>query len=86
MVALDKGQLAMLLGLLHICWQTTFQVRKDLTYTIGYGDKESWWFGFGLGDVKCTLEDHYGPVLGWTTDANGQTNICGFTIAHVDMK
>ncbi|MCJ1481275.1 hypothetical protein MMC06_001432 [Schaereria dolodes] len=85
-VALDKGRLSVFLGLLHICWQNTFQVRKDFTYTMCYGDKESWWFGFELSDAEYAFEDHYGSILGWTKDVSGNTKVCGFTIAHVDKK
>ncbi len=42
LVALNKGRLTVLTGLLHICWQNTFDVRDQITYKITYGDKESW--------------------------------------------
>ncbi|MCJ1295969.1 hypothetical protein MMC34_007534 [Xylographa carneopallida] len=86
-VALHKGRLPILMGLLHICWQNTLAVREAVTYHMGYGDKESWWFGLELSGAAYTMEAHYGAILGWATAArNGQTKVCSFTIAHLDLR
>lgn len=50
---------------------------------MGYGDKESWWFGFELSGAPYAFEDHYGAVLGTEKVVNGTLNVCGFTIVHV---
>lgn len=84
LVLLDKSRLPILLGLLHACWQNTKVVRDDWTYKMGYGDKESWWFGLELSGAEYTFEDHYGGMLG---DLNAEeTKVCSFTIAHFDEK
>jgi alpha 1,3-mannosyltransferase len=85
-VVVDKGRLDVFVGLLHICWQNTYQVREAFTYRQGYGDKESWWFGFELTATPYTMEEHYGAIVGHSqSTASGKgTRVCSFTIAHVD--
>jgi alpha 1,3-mannosyltransferase len=86
-VAVDKGRLPVVLGLLHICWQNTRSVREKWTYRITYGDKESWWFGYELSGVPYSFESHYASILGSTVNQKGNgSEVCGFTIAHVDGK
>lgn len=84
-VMLDKGRLPVLMGLLHICWQNTLAVCRKFTYRMGYGDKESWWFGLALSGVPYTMEGHYGSILG-EADTEKLNSVCSFTIAHVDEK
>lgn len=84
-VVVDKGRLEVLVGLLHICWQNTYAVREAFTYRQGYGDKESWWFGFELAGTPYSMEDHYGSIVGHTNPSD-TTKVCSFTIAHVDHK
>ena len=83
-VVADKGRLDVLLGLLHICWQNTKGVREQYTYRMGYGDKESWWFGFELMETPYAMETHYGAMLGHK-DEKEPGKVCSFTIAHVDQ-
>jgi alpha 1,3-mannosyltransferase len=85
-VVLDKARLPVFMGLLHICWQNTKPVRDEATYKMTYGDKESWWFGLELCGVPHVFEKHYGAVLGEVEIKDDRTNVCGFTIAHVDEK
>jgi alpha 1,3-mannosyltransferase len=84
-VVIDKSRLEVLMGLLHICWQNTYEVREEITYKITYGDKESWWFGLDLSAVPYSMEAHYGSIIG-TVEAHtdGTEKVCSFTIAHVD--
>ncbi|KAL8767251.1 MAG: hypothetical protein Q9209_006177 [Squamulea sp. 1 TL-2023] len=84
LVVLDKSRLPVLLGLLHACWQNTKEVRDVWTYKMGYGDKESWWFGLELSGAQYTFEDHYGGMLGFMNADNKKT--CSFTIAHFDEQ
>lgn len=86
LLVIDKSRLSTLLGLLHVCWQNTLNVRRDWTYKMGYGDKESWWFGLELSDADYVFESHYGAVLGQIRSAakDGRSRVCGFTIAHTD--
>jgi alpha 1,3-mannosyltransferase len=85
-VVVDKSRLDVFVGLLHVCWQNTYEVRETFTYRQGYGDKESWWFGFELAATPYTMEEHYGAIVGHTQSAASgkQTKVCSFTIAHVD--
>jgi alpha 1,3-mannosyltransferase len=85
-VVVDKGRLDVLVGLLHICWQNTYQIREAFTYRQGHGDKESWWFGFELAATPYTMEEHYGAIVGHSQNAASgkRTRVCSFTIAHVD--
>ncbi|KAL8779714.1 MAG: hypothetical protein Q9213_006803 [Squamulea squamosa] len=84
LVVLDKSRLPVLLGLLHACWQNTKEVRDAWTYVMGYGDKESWWFGLELSGAQYTFEDHYGGMLGSMNADNNK--VCSFTIAHFDEQ
>ncbi|KAI4196788.1 MAG: hypothetical protein LQ350_006358 [Teloschistes chrysophthalmus] len=85
-VVLDKSRLPILLGLLHTCWQNAREVREKWTYKMGYGDKESWWFGLELVGAEYTFEEHYGSIIGTsiTNNKGGKDRVCGFTIAHLD--
>ena len=83
-VALDKSRLEVLLGILHICWQNTKEVRERWTYNMTHGDKESWWFGLELAGVEYTFEEHYGGIVGHYHE--DEEKICGFTIAHTDDR
>ena len=87
-VVVDKSRLDVFVGLLHICWQNTHTVREAFTYKQGYGDKESWWFGFELAASPYTMEEHYGAIVGHTQSATSgkHAKVCSFTIAHVDHK
>ena len=58
LVVLDKSKVHLLLGFLHACWQNTKLVREAWTYKMGYGDKETWWFGLELSGAEY-------PLSGW---------------------
>ena len=58
LVVLDKNKVHLLLGFLHACWQNTKLVREAWTYKMGYGDKETWWFGLELSGAEY-------PLSGW---------------------
>jgi alpha 1,3-mannosyltransferase len=86
-VVLDKSRIDVLVGLLHIVWQNTYEVREEITYKIMYGDKESWWMGLELAGSAYEMEKHYGGIVGWEQkDAAGKAKVCSFVIAHVDEK
>lgn len=87
-LVLDKSRLPVLLGLLHTCWQNTQEVREKWTYKMGYGDKESWWFGLELVGAEYTFEEHYASIIGTlsTNPEGGEERVCGFTIAHLDEE
>ncbi|KAL2212175.1 hypothetical protein CC79DRAFT_1340172 [Sarocladium strictum] len=88
-VVLDKGRLDVLMGLLHIAWQNTKDVRDEVTYKLGHGDKESWWFGLELTGANYAFEKHYGAMIGWpSTDdtKEGEYKVCSFYIGHVDAE
>jgi alpha 1,3-mannosyltransferase len=89
-VVFDKSRLPVLFGLLHVAWQNTKAVRETLTYTITYGDKESWWFGLELSGVPFAFEKHYGSMIGTlqpqSQDGSVEAMVCSFTIAHLDSK
>lgn len=88
-VVADKSRLDVLIGLLHIGWQNTREVREAYTYRQGHGDKESWWFGFELTGSPYSMEEHYAAITGHAKiDEKGQKEdrVCSFTIAHVDHK
>jgi len=87
-VVLDKTRVPIFTALLHVCWQNIKAVRDETTYKMTYGDKESWWFGLELCGVPYTFEKHYGAIIGSLKDQypKGTSDVCGFTIAHVDEK
>lgn len=84
-VVLDKSRIDVLVGLLHVVWQNTYEVREDL-YKIIYGDKETWWMGFELAGSKYELEKHYGGIVGWEQQDGEKSKVCSFVIAHVDER
>ncbi|GLA45097.1 CAZyme family GT71 [Aspergillus niger] len=87
LVVLDKSRPDTFMGLLHICWQNTYEVREETTYKITYGDKESWWFGLELSGAEYEFSKHYGGIVGWeNVDDKERVGVCSFVIAHVDAK
>lgn len=88
-VVVDKSRTDVLTGLLHICWQNSYEVREEATYKLTYGDKESWWMGFELAGSSYEMEEHYGAIVGWEDTSSADTNatkVCSFVIAHVDEE
>lgn len=67
-VVVDKSRTDVLIGLLHICWQNSYDVREEVTYQLTYGDKETWWMGFELAGSTYESERHYGAIVGWDAD------------------
>ncbi|KKY32164.1 putative glycosyltransferase family 71 protein [Diaporthe ampelina] len=67
-VVVDKSRTDVFMGLLHICWQNSYEVREEITYQITYGDKETWWMGFELAGSSYEMEKHYGAIVGWETE------------------
>ncbi|RAK81595.1 uncharacterized protein BO72DRAFT_444559 [Aspergillus fijiensis CBS 313.89] len=97
LVVLDKGRVDVLVGLLHVCWQNSFEVREETTYKITYGDKESWWFGLEVAGAEYAFSPHYGGIVGWEREdevdesgvvvpGTGGGGVCSFVIAHVDAR
>lgn len=88
-IAVDKSRVEVLIGLLHIAWQNTRDVREAYTYRQGHGDKESWWFGFELTETPYSMEQHYASITGHVQinkDGVPTNRVCSFTIAHVDHR
>ncbi|KAL9561107.1 hypothetical protein ACKAV7_014462 [Fusarium commune] len=86
-VVLNKARASTLTGLLHVAWQNTYEVREEVTYRQGHGDKESWWLGLELGGSSYEFESHYGSMIGWGEGKGGNvTTVCSFVIAHTDEK
>ncbi|KAI1990480.1 hypothetical protein LOZ53_001689 [Ophidiomyces ophidiicola] len=84
MVVVNKSRLAVVMGLLHAAWQNTKEVRDRVTYRMGYGDKESWWFAFELCNTPYIFEPHYAAILGEIRDTDNIARVCSFNIAHTD--
>ncbi|RBR04168.1 uncharacterized protein FIESC28_11617 [Fusarium coffeatum] len=82
-VVLNKGRIDTLVGLLHVAWQNTHDVREEVTYRLGHGDKESWWLGLELGGSRYEFEKHYGSILGWGKE---EGKVSSFVISHTDEK
>ncbi|OHW97263.1 glycosyl transferase [Colletotrichum incanum] len=87
LVVTDESRLDVLMGLLHVAWQNTYDVREEVTYKITYGDKESWWLGFELSGASYAFEKHYGAMVGWVKNKVADTvqRICSFVIGHIDV-
>ncbi|KAK1469216.1 hypothetical protein CMEL01_00983 [Colletotrichum melonis] len=87
-VVIDKSRLDVLMGLLHVAWQNTYDVREEVSYKITYGDKETWWFGLELSGATYAFEKHYGSMVGWFKDKVNDSieRICSFVIGHVDLR
>lgn len=65
LVVVDKSRLDVLIGLLHVGWQNSHDVREEWTYKITYGDKETWWIGFEATESTYAFSPHYGGIVGW---------------------
>ncbi|ODA79030.1 hypothetical protein RJ55_04620 [Drechmeria coniospora] len=90
-VVLDKSRLSVFVGLLHIAWQNTREVRNEVSYKLTYGDKETWWLGLELAGSPYQFEQHYGSILGWRKDQPPNVDelpnrVCSFVIAHTDAR
>ncbi|KAF5679831.1 alpha mannosyltransferase mnt3 [Fusarium heterosporum] len=87
-VVVDKSRISILVGLLHVAWQNTYDVRKEVTYRMGHGDKESWWLGLEVSGSTYEFEAHYGSVIGWGDSplVENVTQVCSFAIAHLDTE
>lgn len=90
-VVLDKSRPEVLVGLLHVAWQNTYDVREEVSYKLTYGDKETWWLGLELAGSGYRFEEHYGSMLGWekemqSNDDKAETRVCSFVIAHMNEK
>lgn len=87
-VVMDKSRIPVLVGLLHVAWQNTYDVREETTYRMGHGDKESWWMGLEVSGSTYEFEAHYGSMIGWgdSPAVRNVTQVCSFVIAHVDTK
>ena len=89
-VVVDKGRLGVLMGLLHICWQNTESVRKEWTYKMAWGEKESYWWGFEFTGTPYTVAKHYAAVSGlaqpYPDEDSSETGICANTITHLDEE
>ncbi|KAL1959623.1 hypothetical protein VTO42DRAFT_1658 [Malbranchea cinnamomea] len=86
LVVVNKGNLNVFLGLLHVAWQNSEKVRNQVTYKMGYGDKESWWLAFELCKVPYSFEHRYAAIIGEVVKRDNVSRVCSFTIAHVDDK
>ncbi|KAI3398709.1 hypothetical protein diail_8748 [Diaporthe ilicicola] len=73
-VVVNKSRLDVVLGLLHVAWQNTKDVREETTYKMTYGDKEAWWFGFALANTSYSFERHYGGIVGWGRNSGQRNN------------
>ncbi|TDZ74624.1 Alpha-1,3-mannosyltransferase MNN1 [Colletotrichum trifolii] len=87
-VVVDKSRLDVLMGLLHVAWQNTYEVREEVTYKLTYGDKETWWLGLELSAASYAFEKHYGAMIGWFKEKVDEAaqRICSFVIGHVDVR
>jgi len=81
-VVMDKGRLNVLMGLLHVCWQNSKEVREKETYEWTHGDKESYWLGFELSGVPYRFAEEYGGAIGYSS---GNGSVYTSQIAQVDQ-
>ncbi|PKS08331.1 hypothetical protein jhhlp_005275 [Lomentospora prolificans] len=90
-VVVDKSRLDVLIGMLHAAWQNSKKVRDEVTYTVMYGDKESYWFGLELTEGPYEFERYYGGIAGWLGTQDGpaevdEPQVCSYVIAHPDAE
>ncbi|GFF22798.1 alpha-1,3-mannosyltransferase MNT3 [Aspergillus udagawae] len=82
----DKGRLDILLGLLCVCWQHSYDVRKELTHPLRYGSRAVWWRGLEMAGARYVEPDHYGGVIGEGAHDREGVKVCGSALVHVDPK
>ena len=90
-VALDRTNPRVLLGLMFATWMNTKDVREEITYKIFYGDKESFWLAMELSGFEYSFQPWYAGTMGTVTDQDGQpadlksaVEICGTHMLHLD--
>ncbi|KAB5583226.1 mannosyltransferase putative-domain-containing protein [Coniochaeta sp. 2T2.1] len=90
-VALDRSNPRVLLGLMFATWMNTKDVRDEITYRIFYGDKESFWLAMELSGFEYAFQPWYAGTMGTVSGKSGQppdldsaVEICGTHMPHLD--
>lgn len=60
------------MGLLHICWQNSYHVRKEITQQLASAETESWWIAFELVGTKYEVEKEYATLVGWASEEDSE--------------
>jgi alpha 1,3-mannosyltransferase len=90
-VALDRTNPRVLLGLMFATWMNTKDVRDEITYNVFYGDKETFWLAMELSGFEYAFQPWYAGTMGTVSDEGGQpanldsaVEICGTHMLHLD--
>ena len=91
-VAIDKSRPSLLLGLMFATWMNTKDVREQVSYTVFYGDKETFWVAMELSSVEYFFQPWYAGTMGTIgkdqpLDLDLSTTpveICGTHMLHLD--
>ncbi|KAI5479396.1 alpha-mannosyltransferase, glycosyltransferase family 71 protein [Pseudohyphozyma bogoriensis] len=90
-VVFDKGRKQVLMGLIYVGYLNTKRVREPVTYQYTYGDKESFWMGFELGQIPYHFDVPYASIIGQLTHPDHKAHsiasqICSDHLFHLDHK
>lgn len=90
-VVIDKSQIDVLMGLLHICWQNSHGVHEEDGHRTVYESQPSWWLGFELAGVLFGAESRKAVALVSESELVSAQNTdsfdpCDLTIGHIDEE
>ncbi|OLL26871.1 putative alpha-1,3-mannosyltransferase MNN14, partial [Neolecta irregularis DAH-3] len=80
-VLIDK--LRTMSGLLLTCHMNLKRQREQVIKPIFYGDKETFWLGYGISDTRFQFAEGYAGGIG-RYRLNSTTHICSLQLLHVD--
>lgn len=90
-VAVDRSNPRVLVGLVFAAWMNTKDVREQVTYQKFHGDKETFWLAMELAGVEYYFQPWYAGMLGTITEgqpfadlARDNVEICGRHMVHLD--
>ncbi|KAJ9148816.1 hypothetical protein NKR19_g5860 [Coniochaeta hoffmannii] len=90
-VAVDRTNPRVFLGLAFAAWMNTKDVREEVTYTTFHGDKETFWLAMELAGFEYYFQPWYAGMLGTITDgeagrdlARENVEVCGRHMVHLD--
>lgn len=90
-VAVDRSNPRVMLGMIFATWMNTKEVREKITYEVFYGDKETFWLAMELCGFDYSFQPMYAGTVGTVTMVGDQppsleseVEICGKHMLHLD--
>lgn len=91
-VALDRTNPRVMLGLIFAAWMNTKDVRDQVTYMTFHGDKETYWLAMELSGFDYFFQPWYAGNIGTVPDMTAEqvqglakVKVCGSHMLHMDQ-